>query len=126
MKAGLRGTVTIAAVWLLVRLVMALLADPEISGDQTHYVWAARELVDGEGIELLRRSPGYVLFLAATLWLGPYGVYAVQSLMTLGAAVLTQRRLGFWEGVAIAGCCASPRYGAAGCSSSGIGPAFSG
>ena len=98
------ATVTIAASWLVVRLAMTVVVDPVISGDQTAYVAAAREFVATDGAVLARRSPGYVLFLASTLWLGPHATYAAQSLITLAAAILTQRRLGFWQGLAHAAC----------------------
>ena len=100
----LTGSAVIIGAWLLVRIVMSFFIHPSISGDQPGYVQAARDVIASHGTVLARQSPGYVVFLASVLWLGPRGVYAVQSLLTLGTALFTMRRLGFWQGLAIAGC----------------------
>ena len=100
----LTGSAAIIAAWLLVRFVMSFFIHPSISGDQPGYVQAAREVIASHGTILARQSPGYVVFLASVLWLGPRGVYAVQSLLTLGTALFTMRRLGFWQGFVIAAC----------------------
>jgi hypothetical protein len=100
----LTGAAIIVAAWLLVRIVMSFFIHPSISGDQPGYVQAARDVIASHGLILARQSPGYVVFLASVLWLGPRGVYAAQSLLTLGTALFTMRRLGFWEGLTIAAC----------------------
>jgi hypothetical protein len=98
------GEAAIVAAWLLARLLMSLFVHPLISGDQPGYVQAAQDFISSHGAVLARRSPAYVIFLSATQWLGPRGVYALQSLLTLGAALFTRRMLGFWQGLAIAAC----------------------
>ena len=103
-EASIKGTVVIAGAWLLVRLAMSFLVHPMIVSDQLAYLESARDFIATHGAVLARRSPAYVAFLSATFWLGPRGIYALQSLMTLAAALLTQRRLGFWQGLATAIC----------------------
>jgi len=94
----------IVGAWLLVRAGMMFLVHPMIVGDQTAYVEAARAFLASHGAALSARSPAYVLFLSGTLGLGPRGIYALQSLMTLAAALLTRHRLGFWQGLGVAAC----------------------
>jgi hypothetical protein len=96
--------VAIVAVWLLARAGMTFLVHPMIVGDQTAYIEFARNFLASNGTVVSGRSPAYVLFLAGTLGLGPHGVYALQSLMTLTAALLTRHRLGLWQGFGVAAC----------------------
>jgi hypothetical protein len=99
-----KATVAIVSAWLLVRVAMSFFVHPMMVGDQVAYLEAAHDFVASNGSVLARRSPSYVAFLAAISWVGPIGIYALQSLMTLGAALLTQRRLGFWQAFGIAAC----------------------
>lgn len=94
----------IVAAWLLARAGMMFLVHPMIVGDQTSYIESAHNFLGSHGTVLSARSPAYVLFLSATLEHGPRGVYALQSLMTLTAALLARHRLGFWQGFVVAAC----------------------
>jgi hypothetical protein len=94
----------ILAAWLLARGGMMFLVHPMIVGDQTAYIQFARDFLASNGTVLSGRSPAYVVFLSGSLWYGPRVVYALQSLMTLTAALLTRQRLGFWQGFVVAVC----------------------
>src|SRR5215210_4489865 len=101
---GRRLLVTIAA-WFVVRLALVPIIDPVLMrGDDAFYVEVARNLIEEGRFGLSARPPGYPIFLAATLWLTPLGVFVAQSCLTLGAAVFTERRLGFSPALAIAAC----------------------
>lgn len=96
----MKRTLVVIGAWAGVRLLLLPIIDPLLmQGDDAYYVAAARDL-----LHATERPPGYPLFLAATLWLGTYGVFAVQSLMVLGAAIFTRYRMGFRTGLAIAAC----------------------
>jgi hypothetical protein len=106
-----RRIIYIAAVWLGVRLLLIPIIIPpaELLGDAAVYVATAQDILHGNFASNVR-PPGYPLFLASTLWLGLKGVFAVQSVLIMVAAIFTRYRLGFWQGLAIAGCPFFPFY----------------
>ena len=104
-----RRCLAIIAVWAMVRLLLLPLIDPVLMrGDDVEYVQGAHELLAGHG--LAGRSPAYSAFLAATLWLGPKGIFALQSLATLVAALVALIYLGFWPALLIAACPFFPMF----------------
>jgi hypothetical protein len=104
-----RRCLIVIAAWAMVRLLLLPLVDPVLMrGDDVEYVRGAHELLAGHGF--FGRSPAYSAFLAATLWLGPEGIFALQSLATLVAALVTLIYLGFWPALVIAACPFFPMF----------------
>src|SRR4051812_20630693 len=83
-RASVRPVIAIVAVWALVRLLLLPVIDPVLmAGDDVDYVAMARSFIASgnfaDARTMFSRPPGYPLFLAATLWLGPAGIFALQS-----------------------------------------------
>jgi hypothetical protein len=105
----LKGYLIVTLAWVVVRLLLLPLVDPVLMhGDDAEYVRGAHQLLAGHGLD--GRSPAYSAFLAATLWLGPTGIFAIQSLATLAAAFVTVIYLGFWPALLIAACPFFPMF----------------
>jgi hypothetical protein len=105
----LKGYLFVTLAWVVVRLLLLPLVDPVLMhGDDAEYVRGAHQLLAGHGLD--GRSPAYSAFLAATLWLGPTGIFAIQSLATLAAAFVTVIYLGFWPALLIAACPFFPMF----------------
>ena len=105
----MRRGLIIIALWALVRLLLLPVIDPVLMrGDDVEYVRGAHQLLAGQGLP--GRSPAFSAFLAVTLWLGPIGIFALQSLATLAAALVTLFYLGFWPALLIAACPFFPMF----------------
>lgn len=97
----MRFIAILVAVWVLSRLVCAAIFNPLIDynlGDASYYLEVARSIASGQGHSFngeatLYRPPGYPLLLSGLLPALPWAAFIVQSLATLGAALLTAHRI---------------------------------